>query len=319
MGAPKGGATKGGAPRGGGRRRVGPQRVGPRRVGGPKFRAFFSLSRHNFLSFFSLLGVFSWNFGGVFEAQAGALKCARLEFSGCRVRAPAGRSGGAAGVPHDSPRAQTCTFQGPGLQKHQQNSTKGPQERERRMKIVAGGGKKRAKFWAVRRRAVRRRAVRRNAVRRNAVRRNAVRRRAVRRRAVRRRAVRRRAVRRRVWKKCSDTTHITRHTTTTTHNNTPHQHHTALPQHTKSTWINTHASTTKSVCSTSANFDFGQFRLRPISTSVNFDFGQFRLRPIRFRPAGRSRIVRSRIGRSRASLNEKTQCSNLSNDDEEEG
>ena len=44
--------------------------------------------------------------------------------------------------------------------------------------------------------------------------------------------------------------------------------------------------------STSANFDFGQFRLRPISTSANLDFGQFRLRPIRFRPAGRSRIVR---------------------------
>ena len=38
-------------------------------------------------------------------------------------------------------------------------------------------------------------------------------------------------------------------------------------------------------------------RLRPI----NFDFGQFRLRPIRFRPAGRNRIVRSRIGRGRAS------------------
>ena len=31
-------------------------------------------------------------------------------------------------------------------------------------------------------------------------------------------------------------------------------------------------------------FDFGQFRLRPISPSANFDFGQFRLRPIRFRP-----------------------------------
>ena len=30
------------------------------------------------------------------------------------------------------------------------------------------------------------------------------------------------------------------------------------------------------------------------STSANPDFGQFRLRPIRFRPAGRSRIVRSR-------------------------
>ena len=58
------------------------------------------------------------------------------------MRAPAARSGGAAGVSHDSPRAQLCTFQCSGLQKHQQNSTKGPQEREIRMKIVAGGGKK---------------------------------------------------------------------------------------------------------------------------------------------------------------------------------
>ena len=32
--------------------------------------------------------------------------------------------------------------------------------------------------------------------------------------------------------------------------------------------------------STSANFDFGQFRIRPVSTSANFEFGQFRLRPI---------------------------------------
>ena len=37
------------------------------------------------------------------------------------------------------------------------------------------------------------------------------------------------------------------------------------------------------------------------STSANFDFGQFRLRPIRFWPTGRSRVVRSRIGQSRAS------------------
>ena len=74
------------------------------------------------------------------------MKCARLEFSGCRVKAPAARSGGAAGVSHDSPRAQTCTFHGSGLQKHQQNSTEGPQERERRMKIVAGGGIKKSEI-----------------------------------------------------------------------------------------------------------------------------------------------------------------------------
>ena len=33
------------------------------------------------------------------------------------MRALAARSGGAAGVSHDSPRAQMCTFQGPGLSK----------------------------------------------------------------------------------------------------------------------------------------------------------------------------------------------------------
>ena len=38
------------------------------------------------------------------------------------------------------------------------------------------------------------------------------------------------------------------------------------------------------------NFDFGQFRLRPISTSANFDFGQFR-----FRPAKHPHIERDRL------------------------
>ena len=46
-------------------RRVEPRRVEPRRAGGPKFRAFFSLSRRKIRSFLLSLGVFSWNFGGV--------------------------------------------------------------------------------------------------------------------------------------------------------------------------------------------------------------------------------------------------------------
>ena len=58
-GAPKGGAPKfwrgpagGGAPKGG----------APRKVGGPKISSFsFPLPPHNLLSFFPLLGVFSWN------------------------------------------------------------------------------------------------------------------------------------------------------------------------------------------------------------------------------------------------------------------
>ena len=84
-GAPKGGAPKGGAPKGGGPEGWGPEgwgpegvgarrvggpkgggpKVGARRVGGPKFRAFFSLSRRKIRSFLPSLGVFSWNFGGV--------------------------------------------------------------------------------------------------------------------------------------------------------------------------------------------------------------------------------------------------------------
>ena len=47
---------------------------------------------------------------------------------------------------------EMCTFgvlglscASPGLQKHHQNSTQGPQERERRTKIVVGGGKKKAR------------------------------------------------------------------------------------------------------------------------------------------------------------------------------
>ena len=63
-------------------RKIGPRRVGPRRVWGPKFRAFFPSPTTSFRSFSLSLCVFSWNFGGV----AGAVKCARLEFSGWCVK-----------------------------------------------------------------------------------------------------------------------------------------------------------------------------------------------------------------------------------------
>ena len=92
---PEGGGPKGGGPKGGGPEGWGPRRVGARRVawgpkgGGPEGWgaqnfALFSLSRRKIRSFPPSLGVFSWNFGGVFEG--GTLKCARLEFSGCRVK-----------------------------------------------------------------------------------------------------------------------------------------------------------------------------------------------------------------------------------------
>ena len=62
------------------------------------------------------------------------------------MRAPAARSGGAAGVSHDSPRAQTCTFEGPGLQKHHQNSTKKTKREGEKNENCGGRGKKKSKI-----------------------------------------------------------------------------------------------------------------------------------------------------------------------------
>ena len=113
--------------------KVGPRRVGPRRVG------------------------LSLNFG---VRSAGALKCARLEFSGCRVRAAAAPFGGAAGVSLDSPRAQTYTFERPGLQKHHQNSTEDTQREKKEWNFRRERETKERNFGRSRRRAVRRRRVR---------------------------------------------------------------------------------------------------------------------------------------------------------------
>ena len=45
------------------------------------------------------------------------------------------------GVSHDNQRAQTCTFEGPGLQKHHQNSTRRPQrERQKERNFGRSGG-----------------------------------------------------------------------------------------------------------------------------------------------------------------------------------
>ena len=77
------------------------------RVGSPKFRAFFSVSHHQFRSFSLSLSVFSWFFGGVCEDR--------------------GR--------------QMCTFGVLGFV--HQNSTRRPQEREERMNIVGRDGKNR--------------------------------------------------------------------------------------------------------------------------------------------------------------------------------
>ena len=63
--------------------------AGPPSAGPPKISRFFFPLPLPFSLFFSLSGVFSWKFGGVWSA--GTLKCARLEFSGCRPSAGAFR------------------------------------------------------------------------------------------------------------------------------------------------------------------------------------------------------------------------------------
>ena len=122
------------------RRVVGPERWGPEGWGPvdrPKFRAFFSLSRHKIRSFLPSLGVFSW-------------------WSGPRRPGLVGPPGFHTTVREPK---QTCTFEGPGLQKHHQNSTRRHPEREGKNEFCGGRGKKRAKFWAVQGRAVPGRAV----------------------------------------------------------------------------------------------------------------------------------------------------------------
>ena len=55
----------------------------------------------------------------------------------------------AAGASHDSPRAQTCTFEGPGLQNTAKTQREDPLGREERMKIGEGGKKKKRNFGSL--------------------------------------------------------------------------------------------------------------------------------------------------------------------------
>ena len=121
--APKGGgqtwkkvgALKGGPRRGGGARRVGPQH----------FALFSPLpALHSFLP---LLGVFC---GMLVLFEAGTLKSARLEFSGCRVK----------------PRWPQSRW----AREHHKTPREDPHRgRKKRFKTLAGEGKKRVKFRAV--------------------------------------------------------------------------------------------------------------------------------------------------------------------------
>ena len=104
----------------------------------PKFHSLFSLSRRKICSFLPSLGVFSLNFGGVFEDRDPQM--CTLGLSGCRVKP---RRPGLARTrqPENSKR----TFERPGRFKHHQNSTRRPPEREEKNEFCGGTGKKKAR------------------------------------------------------------------------------------------------------------------------------------------------------------------------------
>ena len=115
---------KSGGPKGGGPKSGGPERVGARRGGGPKISRFScSLPPGISFVFLSLWG-FLVEFWWCLKRRDAQMCAFGVLWLSCE--APAARSGGAAGVSHDNQRAQTCTFEGPGLQKHHQNSTRRP-------------------------------------------------------------------------------------------------------------------------------------------------------------------------------------------------
>ena len=123
----KGGAQKGGALNG----------------GGAKISRFmFPLPPHFFSFLLSLWGPFV-EFRGVFEGRSPQMYASGV--LGSSATAPPKPPG----LHTDSPRAQTCTFERPDLQKHHQNSTRRPPRERRKNENCGGRGEKSGKFWAL--------------------------------------------------------------------------------------------------------------------------------------------------------------------------
>ena len=87
---------------------AGPLCGGPSCAGPPNISLFFFPSPATISFFFVSLGVFSWNFGGVLKRRDPQMCTFGVLGLLCEA-------GGPEAVSHDSPRAQTCTFEGPGL------------------------------------------------------------------------------------------------------------------------------------------------------------------------------------------------------------
>ena len=156
---PEGWGPKGGGPKGGARR------VGARRVGGPKFRAFFSLSRHKIRSFLPSLGVSSLNFGGVFEGRDPQM--CTFGLSGCRVKPR--RLRGRRGFTRQPDNSKRAHLSAPAFKNNTKIQREDTQRGKKRMNFAAGEGKKERNFGRSRGRAVRGRPVRGRPVRGRAV------------------------------------------------------------------------------------------------------------------------------------------------------
>ena len=137
------GQTQG--PRRVGPRRVGPRRVMPGRVGGPKFRVFFFFPPPQNSFFSSLSGGLLVEFWWCLKRWDAQMCVFGVLWLSCA--SPGGPVWWGRRVSHDSPRAQTRTFLGSGLQNTTKNSTRRHPERHKKSEMVAGKGRKRAKFW----------------------------------------------------------------------------------------------------------------------------------------------------------------------------
>ena len=133
----KSGGPEGWGPEGWGPEGWGPEGWGPEGCGPNISRFFFPSPATKFVLFFPLWGLlveFWWCL-----KRRGAQMCTfGVLWLSCA--SPGGPE--AAGVSHDNQRAQTCTFEGPGVQKHHQNSTRRHPEREEKNEFCGGRGKK---------------------------------------------------------------------------------------------------------------------------------------------------------------------------------
>ena len=122
----------------------GPEGWGPGGWGAQNFALFFPSPAAKFVLFFPLWGS-SRGILVVFEAPGRSnVRVWSSLVVVCEPRRP-----GLVGPPgfHTTTRElQTCTFEGPGLQKHHQNSTRRPPEREEKNEFCGGRGKKKSEI-----------------------------------------------------------------------------------------------------------------------------------------------------------------------------